>query len=127
MPETFNDLTRKVGCKNYAKFPTDAFASLWDYGHEIAGRLREVHVPIRVLQSKKDQVIAPESANIIYEKVSSPHREIIWYQKSGHEMMQDLEAETVFRDVMEYVHKFELHPKMSPRLRGPADQPILRS
>ena len=126
-PESFNDLSLKVNCKNYPKFATDAFSSLWDYSQEIAARLREVHVPIRVLQSKKDQIVAPEAANIIYERVSSPHREIIWYHKSGHEMMQDLEAETVFHDIMEYVHKFELHPKVSPRLKVPADQPVLRS
>jgi carboxylesterase len=125
-PESFNDLTLKVNCKNYPRFATDAFSSLWDYSQEIASRLREVHVPIRILQSKKDQIIAPEAANIIYEKVSSTNREIIWYHKSGHEMMQDCEAEAVFRDLMEFVHRFELHPKISPRLKVPAEQ-VLRS
>ncbi len=111
-PESFNDLSLKVNCKNYPKFPTKAFAHLFDYSKEIASRLREIHVPIRILQSKKDQIVAPEAANIIYEKVSSPIREIIWYQKSGHEMMQDLEAEQVFADIMEFVHRFELHPQL---------------
>jgi carboxylesterase len=106
-PESFNDLSLKVNCKNYPRFPTDAFASLHAYAREIAARLPEVHVPIRILQSKRDQIVAPESANIIYERVSSPNREIVWYQKSGHEMMQDLEAEQVFADIMEFVHQFE--------------------
>lgn len=106
-PNSFNDLSLKVNCKNYPKFPTDAFASLYDYSHEIADRLAEIHVPIRILQSKKDQIVAPESANIIYEKVSSQHREIIWYDESGHEMMQDMEADQVFSDIMEFIHRFE--------------------
>ncbi len=80
-------------------------------------RLREVHVPIRVLQSKRDQVVAPEAANIIFERVSSQHREIVWYHRSGHEMMQDLEAERVFHDIMEFVHLFEAKPKREPVLR----------
>jgi carboxylesterase len=105
-PNSFNDLSLKVNCKNYPRFPTKTFAALYRYSHEIAKRLHEVHVPIRVLQSKKDQIVAPESANIIYENVSSSTREILWYETSGHEMMQDLEADKVLADTMEFVHKF---------------------
>ena len=94
-PNSFTDTSLKVNCKNYPKFPTKAFAELYRYSQQIARRLREVHVPARILQSKKDQIVAPEAANIIYEKVRSPIREIIWYEESGHEMMQDLEADAV--------------------------------
>ncbi len=120
-PESFNDPSLKVNCKNYPKFATSAFAHLFDYSQRIAEKLREVHVPIRVLQSKKDQIVAPESANIIYEKVSSQVREIVWYEKSGHEMMQDLEADKVFADIMEFVHRFELHPKISKTVQEAAE------
>jgi carboxylesterase len=128
-PESFNDLSRKgPDFKNYPKFPTRTFARLYEYSQQIAERLREVHVPIRILQSKKDQITAAEAANIIYEKVSSPVREIVWYEESGHEMMQDLEAERVFADVMEFVHRFELKPsKKRPAAAGVRAQvgPIL--
>jgi len=105
-PESFNDLSLKKNCKNYPKFPTETFASLYDYSRDIVQRLPEVHVPIRILQSKKDQIVSPVAANIIHEKVSSPRREIIWYSQSGHEMMQDLEAEKVFEDTMEFIESF---------------------
>jgi carboxylesterase len=110
MPETFNDPARAKHCGNYSKFPTDAFASLYRYGHWIAERLPEVHVPIRILQSKKDQVVDPAAANIIYEKVSSPIRQILWFEQSGHEMMQDLEAERVFEEIMRFVNLFRTLP-----------------
>lgn len=119
-PESFNDKSLKVDCKNYPMFATDAFSSLYAYAKQIAARLPEVHVPIRILHSKKDQIIAPESANIIYERVSSPHREIIWYQQSGHEMGQDLEAAQVFKDVMEFVQRFERKPKTTTAARATA-------
>ncbi len=105
-PNSFNDPSLKKNCNNYPKFPTDSFASLYDYSQEIAERLNEVHVPLRILQSKKDQIVAPDSANVLYEKVSTPHREIIWYEESGHEMMQDLERELVFTDIMEFICRF---------------------
>jgi carboxylesterase len=46
------------------------------------------------------------SANIIHAGVSSPNRELLWYNKSGHEMMMDLEKEQVFEDIMEFVKSF---------------------
>ena len=104
-PNSFNDAELGKRCTNYRMFATDAFASLYRYGRQIAERLPEVHVPIHILQSKADQIVAPESANIIYEKVSSPVREIVWFEKSGHEMMQDLEAEAVLGEIMSFVRE----------------------
>jgi 1-acyl-sn-glycerol-3-phosphate acyltransferase len=106
-PESFNDPSRRVLGENYPKFATDAFLSLYRYAQRIEDSLPSLRVPIRILQSKKDTVVAPVAANIIYENVSAEHREISWYMKSGHEMMQDLEAETVFDDLMDYVQKFQ--------------------
>ncbi len=112
-PESFNDATLSTRCTNYPMFATDAFSSLYDYAHKIAERLPEVHVPIRILQSKKDQVVSPQAANIIYEKVSSPIREIVWFERSGHEMMQDMEANLVFREIMAFVTCFMAEAKVS--------------
>jgi carboxylesterase len=106
-PPGFNDQSLANKNENYAKFATSAFLSLYRYGSWIAENLRDVVTPIRIIMSKKDQVVAPRSANIIYEKVSSPRRELLWYEESGHEMMQDLEAEKVFADIMEFVRRFQ--------------------
>ncbi len=104
-PESFNDPTLKGRCENYPRFPTDAFASLYAYAQQIESRLGEVRAPVCVLQSKRDQVVAPVAANVIYERVGSDHREIHWFERSGHEMMQDLEADAVFESIMGYVDK----------------------
>ncbi|HLD44506.1 MAG TPA: alpha/beta hydrolase, partial [bacterium] len=106
-PNAFQDKTLAKKSTNYQKFATDAFGSLFDYAKEIEAKLSQVKVPLRVLHSKKDQVIAPISANIIYEKVSSKTREIVWFKESGHEMMQDLESPAVFDAIMEFVLKFK--------------------
>jgi carboxylesterase len=115
-PESFNDLSLKVNCKNYPKFATDAFASLLAYAGDIRARLPELRVPIRILQSRRDQVVAPEAASVIYEKVSSTIREIVWYQQSGHEMMQDCEAPKVFGDIMGFVRRFAKTPATQAEL-----------
>jgi carboxylesterase len=105
-PESFNDKSFKIDCENYPKFMTSAFASLFRFAQETERRLPELKVPICVLQSKKDQVIDPLAANLIYRDVSAPWREIHWFQKSGHEMGQDMEHEAVFARTMEFIAKF---------------------
>ena len=115
-PPSFNDPELAKKCTNYPMFATDAFVSLCKYAREVAEHLPEVAVPIRILQSKKDQIVAPEAANIIYERVSSPLREIVWFDKSGHEMMQDLEADAVFAEIMSFTNQFRevsLHNRAS--------------
>jgi carboxylesterase len=107
-PNSFNDLSLKVNCENYPRFTTDSFASLYEYAHQIEARLPEVTTPVCVLQSKRDQVVAPVAANVIYERVSAPCREIHWFGRSGHEMMQDLEADAVFASIMTYLDKLRL-------------------
>jgi carboxylesterase len=102
-PESFNDPALKATCENYPRFMTSAFASLLAYAHEMERRLPEVRAPLCVLQSKADTVVDPVAANILYRDVSSEHREIHWFQRSGHEMGQDLERAEVFRTVMDFV------------------------
>ncbi len=104
-PESFNDRSLKTNCENYPRFMTEAFASLYDFARTTEARLGEVRAPLCVLQSKKDQVVAPVSANIIYRDVASTHREIHWFTKSGHEMGQDLERQGVFETTMRYLAK----------------------
>ena len=91
----------------YSEFATDAFASLYAYTKIIRKRLPELHRPIRILQSKADKIISPVAANTIYEEVNSAIREIVWFQKSGHELMMDMESEQVFEAIMDFVLRFE--------------------
>ncbi len=119
-PEAFQDETLRANNTNYPRFTTDSFASLYRYSKETESRLGDVDVPIAVLQSKKDTVVAPVSANIIYRDVASKHREIHWFERSGHEMGQDMEREAVFERVMGFVEKFRKPParRRTPRKKA---------
>jgi carboxylesterase len=106
-PESFNDPRLRADCANYPRFTTDAFVSLLRFSRETEARLPQLRAPICVLHSKADRIIDPVSANLIYRDVSSTHREIHWFRRSGHEMGQDMEREAVFDRVMRFVLKFK--------------------
>ncbi|MFH1468273.1 MAG: alpha/beta fold hydrolase [Pseudomonadota bacterium] len=109
-PNAFNDLSLALESENYPRFPTDAFVSLRNFARDTGLRLGQLKVPICVMHSKADQIISPLSANVIYRDVSSSHREIHWFTRSGHEMGQDCERDKVFEETMGYLLKFKAEP-----------------
>ena len=133
-PKAYHDADCEKRNMNYPKFATDAFVSLYDYSREIEARLPRLMAPIMILQSKKDQVVAPVSANLIYEGVSSDFRDIIWFDRSGHEMGQDMEAKQVFETIDSFIGGFikeapvvepvEVEVKEAPKAEAKAEPKV---
>jgi carboxylesterase len=105
-PNAYNDdECRKRENRNYPKFATSAFASLWEYSQKVQNLLSFVKAPIVILETKRDQVVAPVSASIIHHKVSSKDKNLVWFEKSGHEMFLDNEATAVTQTVMTFIRR----------------------
>ena len=70
-------------------------------------RLPEVRVPTLIMQSRKDTVVAPESADIIYNTISTPpaQKRIAWFEVTEHEMFRDCEREATIGTVVDYVRE----------------------
>lgn len=80
---------------NYKRFPTRTFSKLLDFAHETERRLPEVKVPVTTLYSRKDNVIHPIIVKLLEDRLGSREKAFVFFEKSGHEMLQDLEAEAV--------------------------------
>jgi carboxylesterase len=102
-PNAYQDKESSKRNQNYPKFATRSFASLYAYALEMERKLSQLHRPICVIHSKKDTVIKPAAAQMIYDKVASTEKELVWFEKSGHEMILDLEREAVIRRVVDYI------------------------
>ncbi|MFH1807281.1 MAG: alpha/beta fold hydrolase [Pseudomonadota bacterium] len=107
MPNPYNDKTLAANSENYPRCMTDALVALMRYAEDTEKRLGQLHTPICVLQSKKDQITDPVAANVIYRDVSSTYREIHWFTRSGHEMGQDLESAAVFETSLAFARLFK--------------------
>ncbi len=90
---------------SYSWVPTDSIQSLFDLSIESRKSMKNIHVPTLILQSRKDITVNPESAEIIYSEIATPagEKKVIWFQKSGHQMLRDCEKDHVVREVIEYV------------------------
>ncbi len=88
--------------QNYPKFPPKAFLELYEYAQEMENRLSFVRCPTLVLHSRVDQVVHPKAADVIYEKIQAKDKRLVWFEKSGHEMLLDMEAPQVTETIVDF-------------------------
>ena len=92
---------------NYAWAPGDTCLSLFEFAKVTRRRLPEVRVPALIMQSRSDTTVAPVSADIIYETISTPpdQKRIVWFDVTEHEMFRDCERESTIQTVVDYVRE----------------------
>ena len=107
MPPTYADRALAQHDTNYAWAPIDATASLLEFAKVTRRRLPEVRVPVLVMQSRRDTTVAPDSAHIIYDRISTPpdQKRIVWFEMTEHEMFRDCEREATIETVVDYVRE----------------------
>lgn len=96
-------------CTNYKKFPTATFSQLLDLANDTERQLGRVRTPIVALYARKDETIHPIVPKLMASKVAGPYREL-WFDKTGHEMLQDNEAAAVAAAVGEAIAGFMPKP-----------------
>jgi len=105
MPPIYADPALAQYDTNYRWAPIEAALSLFDFIKATRRRLPEVRVPALIVQSRKDTTVAPESAEIIYEGISTPpdQKRIVWFEVTEHEMFRDCECDATIGAVVNYV------------------------
>lgn len=94
-PNAFIDMALAKAGTNYKRFPTATFSKLLDFGGDTERLLPRVKVPVTLLFSRKDQIVHPIVVKLLEERLGSARKETIMFEKSGHEMFQDLEGPAV--------------------------------
>lgn len=105
----YADATLLAANTNYRSFPLDALVSLYRYGPLVERLLPRVRAPLLVIHSRRDLVIKPISANIIHARAGSTDKQLMWFERSGHEMLQDLEAADVVAAVEAFIRQRTLN------------------
>ena len=67
--------------------------------------LPQVTVPALLIYSKDDHTVRPEDkhADLIYARLGSAKKQLIWIEKSGHNLTRDLQRQTVFKAVADFI------------------------
>lgn len=85
--------------RGYQWFPTSAYRSYWQRTRTILEDVQRVRCPVRLVQSRNDRIADPRGAQKIFDRLPGP-KELLWHERSGHEMLLDCEAGDTLREVL---------------------------
>ena len=87
--------------------PMFAIKQLFDFIRQQDDYLPRVHVPLLILQSRADSACAPQSAEMLRERTSTPKadKRIAWFERSEHGMFLDLERDQVITVVLQFIQE----------------------
>lgn len=74
---------------------------------DVKDHIDMVYTPTMVVQARKDRMINPDSANYIYEHVQADHKQMKWYEKSGHLITFDVERDQLHEDIYEFLESLD--------------------
>jgi carboxylesterase len=94
-PDQYSAAVRERLAAGYKRLPTATLASMLAYGRWLEPRLGAMRVPTLILQTRADRVVCPDSAARIYSRLGAPNKQLVWFERSGHEMLVDCEATAV--------------------------------
>lgn len=66
-------------------------------------KLDKVVSPILIVQSKNDELVHPNNAEIIFNKISSTDKRILWLEKSHHVITLDIERELLYKEIEQFI------------------------
>ncbi|WP_028777965.1 alpha/beta hydrolase [Shimazuella kribbensis] len=87
----------------YDRTPLKSVGELNRLIRYVRKRLAQIHIPALIIQSKKDETVAPGSANIIYNQISSSDKTLTWYENSSHIITLDRERKKLFQEVEQFI------------------------
>lgn len=96
--------------KEMSRFePTDMLDEIRDMISLVNGKLDDVFDPLFIAQSEKDEMINPDSANIIHDETSTDEdeKELKWYPESGHVLTIDVEKKELFEDLHRFMNQLD--------------------
>ena len=89
----------------YPSYPIRVATELHRILDEMQKVLPKIQVPILIVHSKNDASVPHQDAEIIYRKIGSQDKALLWLEKSGHNVTRDSEREQVFSATAEFIRR----------------------
>lgn len=97
--------TNELPWQGYNVLPVPAVAQFYHLQKQIRRNLAKVNQPTLIFQGKKDRTIDPNGASILFEKISSSDKKLVWLENSGHTLLLGQEHEFVFQNTLKYIER----------------------
>ncbi len=92
---------------SYAYFVPHAIAEAAELAKLMQAGLPKINVPVLLIQSRGDKVIEPNALDLLNEHLTTPRKETLWLEKSGHIITLDVERDIVYERVAQFIKQVE--------------------
>lgn len=86
---------------------THTFQEIGNFIKEIDHMADDVNIPSLILQAKDDEIIDPENATYLYEKIKTENKQIKWYDDAGHAITLGNKRNQVHKDVYQFLETLD--------------------
>src|SRR5699024_2205174 len=85
------------------KVSESLFKDVGTFVQDVSKIIDLIFSPGLVVQAVNDQMINPKSANYIYDNLESDHKQLSWYQESGHFITVGPEKDQLHEEIYEFL------------------------
>jgi len=90
---------------SYPQNPLHAIGELNTLLGKMQAALPHIHVPVLLIHSRNDDYVVKDSMPRIYENLSTPDKQMLWIEGSGHVITVDAQHETVFKAAADFASR----------------------
>lgn len=102
-PDDLADPRNRALTWHYRRHPGAVLAELLVLVRAARRSLPHIRVPVLIFQSPRDGLLNPEGALWAYGRIGSVEKELVWLERSGHNIAVDVEREDIFRRIADFV------------------------
>ncbi|UII55543.1 carboxylesterase [Cytobacillus spongiae] len=95
----------------FQKTPMNTLKALQGLIADVREHVDMIYAPTFVVQARHDHMINTDSANIIYNEVETEHKQLKWYEESGHVITLDKERDQLHEDVYQFLESLDWQDK----------------
>lgn len=103
--KTAEQITEEIAA--FKRIETSLPKQLAAFFLDVKRHLEKVTAPLLVVQARHDEVIDANSANIIYEHVSSEEKTIEWFERSSHVITIGEEKELLHEKIEQFLERLD--------------------
>ena len=104
-PDPYDDEAQAFA-HQYDETPVGTVAELFDLVRAAAKSLHRVTCPTLVVQSRVDETVRPESAELILRGIAAADKRVLWLERSRHVALLDVERDILHAQLLEHLARF---------------------
>src|SRR5262249_50914639 len=98
-PSSLEDPAAIARLWHYPRLPTESIYQMTLLARETRRALPRLRAPLLVMQGRRDTTVHPGCGAYVYERAGSAEKTLLYFERSGHILTEDVEREAVWAQV----------------------------